>query len=170
MLSPMCILKYGLGQNRWLKWEKKIWFFENIGNLASQDGSARDAGQSASNTRPHFIRVGDNPSCTVGENLLTCLALMHIHYDFDISVDDVTDIFSRKHVQMLMLQIVLEIEWYSSAFFKLTAGVRQGGVLSPTKLSNNHLSNLNCLPLHSPFSTSTARRHHPNTLNPSMSF
>ena len=42
--------------------------------------------------------------------------------------------------------------------------------LLTTKLMNVHLSHINCLPLHSPFLTSIAHRHHPHTLNLSVSF
>ena len=55
-------------------------------------------------------RFNNYMRCTMGENRLTGLALMHIHYDFDINVNDVIDIFSRKYAPRLMLQSVLEIE------------------------------------------------------------
>ena len=41
------------------------------------------------------------------EERLTSLALMHIHYDKEINLDDVVDIFSKYHPRRLQLSSIL---------------------------------------------------------------
>ena len=44
----------------------------------------------------------DMRSC-MGQERLTSLVLLHIHYDMELNVDNVVDIFSRKHPRRMML-------------------------------------------------------------------
>ena len=46
----------------------------------------------------NFMRTG------MAENRLTSLALMHIHYDHDVNLDTVVDLFARMHPRKLQLQ------------------------------------------------------------------
>ena len=45
--------------------------------------------------------------CTMTEERLTSLALMHIHYDKEINLGDVVDIFSKYHPRRLQLSSIL---------------------------------------------------------------
>ena len=44
---------------------------------------------------------------SMGQERLTGLALLHIHYDMELDLDDVVDIFSRKHPRRMMLADIL---------------------------------------------------------------
>ena len=44
---------------------------------------------------------------TMMEDCLQGLSLLHIHYDFDISVDSVTDCFARKQPRKMELRTIL---------------------------------------------------------------
>ena len=41
------------------------------------------------------------------QNRLTSLALMHIHYDFHINIDEIVDIFAELHPRRMQLSSVL---------------------------------------------------------------
>ena len=43
---------------------------------------------------------------SMGQDRLTDLALLNIHYDMELELDDVIDIFSRKHLRRMMLATI----------------------------------------------------------------
>ena len=45
--------------------------------------------------------------CSMSEDRLTSLALMHIHYQHPVDLDEVVDIFSKEHPRRLHLSTVL---------------------------------------------------------------
>ena len=44
----------------------------------------------------------------MGEERLTNLALLHIYYDVKIDLDDVTDLFIKKHPRRMELDSILK--------------------------------------------------------------
>ena len=42
---------------------------------------------------------------TMGEERLSGLALMHIHYDMDLNVEEIIDIFARQHPRRMLLNL-----------------------------------------------------------------
>ena len=49
---------------------------------------------------------------------LSSLALMHIHYDTDIDLEEVVDVFAKKHPRKLELTTVLRDQQTDSGGFK----------------------------------------------------
>ena len=52
-------------------------------------------------------RLRNHMRCSMTTERLTSLALMHIHYEHNIDLDEVVDIFSKLHPRRLVLSSVL---------------------------------------------------------------
>jgi hypothetical protein len=52
-------------------------------------------------------RLHNHMRCTMSENRMTSLALMHIHYEHEYDLDDVVDLFARCHPRRLRLSNIL---------------------------------------------------------------
>jgi len=52
-------------------------------------------------------RLNTNMRCTMSENRLASLALMHIHYDMQIDLEEVVELFATMHPRMVELSNLL---------------------------------------------------------------
>ena len=55
-----------------------------------------------------FTSIKDFMRSTMSEDRLTGLALMHIHSDMDINLDEIIDNFAREHPRRMKLDCILK--------------------------------------------------------------
>ena len=85
-----------------------IRFFPNINALLRLACTIPVSSNPCERSNSALRRLHHYTRTTMGEERLTNLALLHIHYDVKIDLDDVTELFIKKHPRRMELDSILK--------------------------------------------------------------